>query len=103
MRQEKELLQLVDSIFANRGLRIRIEGPDSFRDEGLYIEMCKILFPGLNIRLIKLSDADLPAGHKIQTLINYISDETGMELGHISGEAIARGKVVDTFNLLQFL
>lgn len=103
MRQENELLKIVDNIFANRGLRIRIQGPECLRDEAFYIDMCKILFPGQNIRLIKLSDARLSAGQKIQAVINYITDETGMELGHIEGEAIAQGSLVHTRHLLQFL
>lgn len=91
----------MDNIFANRGLRVRIEGPQCLRDEKIYLEMCKVLLPSRNISLMKLSS--MPTGAKIQALVDYISDETEMELTHISGEAIARGRVVDIFNLLQFL
>jgi hypothetical protein len=45
----------------------------------------------------------MPTGAKIQTLIDYISEETGMELSHISGDNIAKGRKVDIFNILEFL
>jgi hypothetical protein len=65
--------------------------------------MCKVLFPSQNTKLRSLSDRNMPTGAKIQTLIDYISEETGMELSHISGDNIAKGRKVDIFNILEFL
>jgi hypothetical protein len=37
IREEHELLKLVDNIFANRGLRVRVEGVECLRDEKIYL------------------------------------------------------------------
>lgn len=99
---EAGLLTIVDNIFANCGLRVRIEGVDVLRDDKIYIEMCKILFPEDNIKLIKISQNHGSTAQKIQALLDYLSRLYGIDLSHISAEAIVRGSTKHIQHMLEF-
>lgn len=99
---EARLLALVDNIFANCGLRVRIEGFDVLCDDKIYFEMCKILFPGDNIKLLKLSQSHASPAQKIQALLGYFQHHYGIDLSHISGEGIERGSVKHIRHMLEF-
>lgn len=102
MIDETGLLALVHNIFENCGVRVRLEGFDVLRDDKIYFEMCKILFPEDSIKLLKISESRRNTGQKIQALLDYISRTYDVNISHISGDGIARGSIKHIHHMLEF-
>ena len=99
--EERELLGLVDSIYANRGFRVRLQGVESLFDDKIYYEMYKIVFPGKDPEFNKLNQQSDTSVGKLEALLEHIQDRMGIDL-QISAEDIVGGNTEEITHLLKF-
>jgi hypothetical protein len=91
-------------VFQNVGIKRWIDQIEILKNEQIYIDICKIIFPETIIQLIRINEnPELTTSEKIQGVINLIAKEIKNDLYHISGEAIARGKPNHLKNFLELL
>lgn len=58
-------------------------------DHEIYFDICQIIFPELNIKLIKIQEYHgLNSTQKLQYLIDLLAQELHIDLSYISGNAI---------------
>lgn len=101
---ESSIINIAINIFQNVGIHRWIEEIEILKNEQIYFEICKIIFPETIIHLFRLGENQaLTTGQKIQGVIDLISKLIKNDLYHISGEAIANGKLIHLKNFLQLL
>lgn len=82
-------MKMLDSIAVIAGYPRYFESKDSLVDPQIYFDICQIIFPELNIKLIKIQEyrPNSPT-QKLQFLIELLSKQLEIDLSDISGEAI---------------
>jgi hypothetical protein len=69
----------------------------------IYFEICKVIFPQTMIQLLRFSEGSQTNPQKIQAVIGIVGNLLQNDLYHISGEAIAEGKLSHIKNFLHIL
>jgi hypothetical protein len=83
---ELEIINLAINIFQNVGIKRWIDQIEVLKDEQIYFEICKIIFPETMIDLFRLTEnREMSTGEKIQAVIDLIAKLIRNDLYHISG------------------
>lgn len=90
-------------IFQNVGIKRWIDKIDILKNYQIYFEICKVIFPQTMIQLLRFSEGSQSNAEKIQGVIDIVGKILQNDLYHISGEAIAEGKLSHIRNFLHIL
>ena len=80
------------------------DDPNILIDYHLYFDICQLIFPELNIPLIKLREQEgLEDAQKMQQLIDMLSEVLEVDLDNVSGEEVVGSNLEDIQAIVELL
>ena len=99
-----QLWKMLEAVTLNAGYHRYIDSIDILSEAEFYLEICQLIFPEINISLVKiLEDNTMNCGKKLQELIDQLSKLLKFDLKDLSGEEIVKGNPKQIFWLLDLL
>ena len=88
----------------NIGYPISLENLGILHDHSFYFDICLIIFPELNIKIIKISEeSSFTESQKLQKLLELLTEELQINLVALSATQILAGHSAHLYHFLNVL